>query len=153
VQSQAGGVPLDGQSFAPLLLGRHAPKGRRLFWHFPHYTNQGSQPAGAVRDGDWKLIEHYEDGRCELFNLRKDPAETTDLAARESRRVERMKRQLAEWRTAVGAQVNSSNPAFDPAWHRRLYEDFMPGRFNPATADAATWGRVQAWRKEMDTVP
>jgi arylsulfatase A len=57
-----------------MLEGGELPA-RPLFWDFPHYTNQGGRPGGAVRDGDWKLIELYEDGRVELFNLTKDPGE------------------------------------------------------------------------------
>ncbi len=60
---------LDGVSCAALFRGGAEPAVRAMFWHFPHYTNQGGRPAGAVREGDWKLIEHYEDGRVELFNL------------------------------------------------------------------------------------
>ena len=66
--------PLDGVSLVKLLEGGSLPA-RPLFWHFPHYTNQGGRPGGAVREGDWKLIEHYEDGRVELFNLAKDAGE------------------------------------------------------------------------------
>lgn len=69
---------LDGVSIASLLLGRGQPKPRPFYWHFPHYTNQGRQPAGAVRDGDWKLVEYYENGRTEPFNLATDTSEATD---------------------------------------------------------------------------
>src|SRR5205807_1687409 len=86
---------LVGVCIASLLFGRGQPKPRPFYWHFPHYTNQGSQPAGAIRDGDWKLVEHYEDGRVELFNLAKDISETIDLSSREPRRAARLKRQLA----------------------------------------------------------
>jgi len=143
---------LDGVSIASLLLGRGQPKARRFYWHFPHYTNQGSQPAGAIRDGDWKLIEHYEDGHVELFNLAKDISETTDLSAREPRRVARLKNELAAWRQRLGAQTNTPNPNFDPALHRQLYVDFVPSAFDPLRADAETWARVAAWRKQMDAV-
>src|SRR3984885_3136320 len=62
------GQHLDGQSLVPLLRGEPlAP--RLLFWHYPHYGNQGGSPGGAIRAGDWKLIEWYEDNRRELFNL------------------------------------------------------------------------------------
>src|SRR5690606_34110264 len=74
--------PLDGASMLPLLRGE-PPPARALGWHFPHYTNQGSRPAGAWRDGPWKLLEHYEDGRRELFNLDDDPSETRDLSTAE----------------------------------------------------------------------
>ncbi|HND51543.1 MAG TPA: sulfatase, partial [Pirellulaceae bacterium] len=78
---------LDGQSVLNVLRGQPAAP-RTLFWHFPHYTNQGSRPAGAVRQRDWKLIEHYEDGRRELFDLLRDPGETRDLAAEQPERTE-----------------------------------------------------------------
>ncbi len=143
---------LDGVSIAALLLGRGPPKPRPFYWHFPHYTNQGSQPAGAIRDGDWKLVEYYEDGRAELFNLRSDTSETSDLSGREPRRVARLKRQLAAWRQRVGAQTNAPNPNFDPALHRQLYVDFVPSTFDPLHADAESWARVAEWRKQMDAV-
>ena len=135
-----------------LLTGRGTPKARPFYWHFPHYTNQGSQPAGAIRVGDWKLIEHYEDGRAELFNVAKDVGETTDLSAREPRRVARLKRQLGDWLQRVGAQTNAPNPKFDPALYRELYVDFKPSAFDPLRADGETWARVAAWRKQMDAV-
>ncbi len=119
---------------------------------FPHYTNQGSQPAGAVRDGDWKLVERYEDGGVELFNLAKDIRETNDLSLREPRRVARLKRELAAWRERVRAQTNAPNPNFDPALQRALYLDFAPSRFDPLHADAEMWARLAAWRNQMDAV-
>ena len=67
---------LDGVSLVPLLKGGEIRQ-RTLFWHYPHYGNQGGAPCGFVRDGDWKLIEWYEDGRRELYNLRDDPANNT----------------------------------------------------------------------------
>ncbi|PYJ81633.1 MAG: sulfatase [Verrucomicrobia bacterium] len=154
VEIAGAGTPrsLDGVSIASLLLGRGQPKARRFYWHFPHYTNQGGQPAGAIREGDWKLVEHYEDGRVELFNLAKDISETTDLSARERRRVARLKNDLAAWRQRVGAQTNTPNPKFDPALHRQIYVDFVPSTFDPLRADAATWARAAAWRKQMDAV-
>ncbi len=143
---------LDGESFRGLLTARSSGGSRRFYWHFPHYTNQGSQPAGAVRDGDWKLIEHYEDGRLELFNLAADIGETNNLAASESKRAARMAGLLAGWRRAVGAQTNPVNANFDPAAHRALYVDFDPSRLNPAEADDAGRGRAVAWRKQMNAV-
>ena len=141
---------LDGLSFAPLLAGRSELPRRTLFWHFPHYTNQGSQPGGAVRDGDWKLIEHYEDGRVELFNLARDLSETNNLAAQEPERVSQLRGQLDAWRQSVGAQTNALNPSFDPVLHRALYVDIDVSRYNAATADASLRERVLAWRKKMN---
>ena len=133
-----------------MITGR--PKPRPFYRHFPHYTNQGSQPAGVIRNGDWKLVEQYEDGRTELFKLRNDIGESTDHSGGERRRVARLKRQLAAWRQRVGAQTNAPNPNFDPALHHKLYVDFLPSLFDPLHADAETWARVAEWRKQMDAV-
>ena len=71
---------LDGISLVPILKGKNAPKRDSLFWHYPHYSNQGGFPGGAIRAGDWKLIERYEDGQSRLYNIRHDLGETKDLA-------------------------------------------------------------------------
>jgi arylsulfatase A len=146
-----GGAPVqgDGQSFAAVLRTGKA-KARTLYWHFPHYTNQGSRPGGAVRDGDWKLIEHYDTGRAELYNLRLDVGETNDLAVTERSRAERMQGMLAAWRRAVGAQTNVPNPDFEPALYKTLYEDTDVSRYEPSRADAAMHERVRLWRRAMN---
>ncbi|MCX6909107.1 MAG: sulfatase [Verrucomicrobia bacterium] len=141
---------LDGVSLASLLAGGEAPK-RPFFWHFPHYTNQGSQPEGAVRDGDWKLIEYYE-GRVELFNIANDISEKNNLAASEPDRVNQLRVKLDAWREVTGVQTNTPNPRFDAALHRTLYEDMDVSRYNASTADATEFARVLAWRKQMDAV-
>ncbi len=141
---------LDGVSLYGLLVGHSAAPQRVFCWHSPHYTNQGSQPSGAVREGDWKLIEYYEDERVELFNLAEDIHETTDLAASEPQRVDRMRAHLAKWRKDMEVQTNSPNPAFDADYHRALYEDIDVSQFDPVAADAALWQRVYQWRKQMD---
>lgn len=138
---------LDGVSFAPLLTGRgHAPK-RPLFWHFPHYTNQGSRPCGAMRDGDWLLVEYYDENRTELYEVAVDVAEKTDVARFEPSRVAKMTAALAAWRKSVGAQENRPNPYFDPAEFKKLYIDVDASRFNPITADQAEWEKMWRWRK------
>lgn len=114
VSAAAGATaPVDGIDLRPILEGRPAAP-RDLFWHYPHYGNQGGAPAGAIRRGDWKLIEWYEDGRVELFNLAHDIGETIDLAAAEPARAGELRETLAEWRRAVGARMPSPNPAFNP---------------------------------------
>jgi arylsulfatase A len=141
---------LDGVSLTGLLAGCGDAPRRLLYWHFPHYTNQGSQPAGAVRDGDWKLIEYYEDQHVELFNLAEDVGETNNLAAREPERVSQLRARLAAWRTAMDARTNSPNVNYDAESHRVLYEDVDVSHYNPATADEAARDRLRAWRKQMD---
>jgi hypothetical protein len=104
--------PWDGVSLVSLLKGAGAPARTNVFWHYPHYSNQGGKPGGAVRSGDWKLIEHYESGYLELFNLAEDGAETTNRAGAFPDRANAMAKQLADWRRSVGAQGMTTNAAY-----------------------------------------
>jgi len=144
--------PFDGVSLAGLLVKGEPPPARPLFWHFPHYTNQGSRPWGAVREGPWKLIEHYEDGRLELFDLARDPGEEADLSAKEPARVAELRGKLEAWRRGVGAQGNAANPSFNASLWRRLYRDPDPSRFAPLATAAATNEGHADWRKLMNDV-
>ena len=110
----ASGQRLDGVSLVPILRGQTTPE-RALFWHYPHYGNQGGAPASAIRRGPWKLIQWFEGDRFELFNLTNDLAETTDLAAREPARVTALKAELAAWQREVGAKFPIPNTSYDPA--------------------------------------
>jgi len=141
---------LDGVSFAELLLQGKAPAERPFFWHYPHYTNQGSRPAGAVRMGSWKLIEHYEDGRCELFDLARDVGEAEDLALKEPARVAELRGRLEAWRREVGAQRNEANPAFDGGSWRRIYAELDTSRLKLAGTAAQVAPTLEAWRRLMD---
>jgi arylsulfatase A len=148
---------VDGKSFASLLLAQPTAdpgqaRQRRLFWHFPHYTNQGSRPGGSVREGNWKLIEHYDTEKLELYDLARDAGETNDLARVEPDRARKMQAQLADWRRSVGAQTNALNPNFDPALYKILYEDTDVSSYEPARADAATLRKLLAWRRQMNAV-
>ena len=105
---------VDGVSLAPLLRERKVPERDAIFWHYPHYGNQGGAPGGAIRSGDWKLIEWYETGRLELFNLEDDPGEQHDLAGRHPEKAEELRARLAAWRTATDARMPGENRAFDP---------------------------------------
>jgi len=106
---------VDGESLAPLLRGSGALARDALYWHYPHYHPGGATPYGAVREGDLKLIEFYEDGRVELYNLKEDQAETRDLAAAMPEKAAALCAKLDAWRRRVGAQMPSPNPAYDPA--------------------------------------
>lgn len=110
----APGQVLDGASLLPILRGGSLPE-RALFWHYPHYGNQGGAPAAAIRRGDWKLIEWLEDGRAELFNVRADLAEAHDLAVQEPQRVTQLREELHAWQKEVGAKFPTPNPSYDPA--------------------------------------
>jgi glyoxylase-like metal-dependent hydrolase (beta-lactamase superfamily II) len=94
----------DGVSLVPLLEGGETLPRPAVFWHYPHYSNQGGFPGGAVRVGEWKLVERYEDGRVHLFDLAEDVGETRDLADREPDRVEAMRARLHSWYRTVGAR-------------------------------------------------
>ena len=113
------GLPLtpvqhvDGVSLLPLLKGEGLSRPAPLFWHYPHYGNQGGAPCGAIRDGDWKLIEWYEDGSLELFNLRDDPRERKNLAREGSEKAQSLLAKLVAWRAETHAVMPTSNPDYD----------------------------------------
>jgi arylsulfatase A-like enzyme len=150
----AGAPPatgLDGVSQARLLrTGRPSSASRTLFWHIPHYTNQGSRPAGAVRDGRWKLVEHYDNDDAELFDLQTDIGESRDRSKDDPSRTTTLRQRLREWRSSVAAQENTPNPAVDMARYRQLYVEFDPTRFDPLRADAQAWATIAAWRARMN---
>jgi arylsulfatase A len=103
---------LDGESLAGLLTEGRPLAPRPLFWHYPHYSNQLSKPAGAIRDGDWKLVEFFETGRLELFNLARDPSESNNLAEKEPAKLRELASKLTSWRVSVGARMPSPNPDY-----------------------------------------
>ncbi len=106
------GQDLDGKSLVPLLKGRKHLGRDAIYWHYPMYHH--GTPAGAIRMGDWKLIEFFDDNHLELYNLAEDIGETTNLAERHPRRAKRMQRKLAQWRVSVNAAMPTPNPDFDP---------------------------------------
>jgi arylsulfatase A len=142
--------PLDGASIVKLLRGEMIAD-RKLYWHFPNYTNQGGRPAGAIRSGDWKLIEHFEDDRVELFNLAADASEAKDLSSAEPDRAMKLRAELAAWRKRVGARMPTPNPDFDAEQHKRLYVDLDSSQLVPESTAAATAPKWQAWRKAMNS--
>jgi arylsulfatase A len=101
---------VDGVDFTPVLRDPKAKLPREaLFFHYPHYY-QTTTPVSAVRKGDWKLLEYFEDGRVELFNLKKDLAEKTDLASARPEIAKRLAAELRAWRKEVGALMPEPNP-------------------------------------------
>jgi arylsulfatase A-like enzyme len=97
---------VDGESFVSVLKGGGEEDFDRepLYWHYPHYSNQGGPPAGAIRVGPWKLVERYEQGNVELYNVRQDLEEQNDLAEEYPDRVKRMRQQLHDWYQEVDAK-------------------------------------------------
>lgn len=103
----------DGVSLVPLLRGQTIPE-RSLFWHYPHYGNQGGEPSSIIRRGDWKLIHYWEDGRDELYELHADPAEQNDVAAEQGALVRELRDALDAWLAETGALIPAPDPRFDP---------------------------------------
>ena len=103
---------IDGVSLVPLLRGKSIAQ-RPLFWHYPHYGNQGGEPSSIILEANWKLIRYHEDDRYELYDLAADPGEQKDLAASEPARVERMRSTLAAWLKEADAKFPQPDPEFD----------------------------------------
>ena len=95
---------LDGQSLIPLMSGEERLSRENLFWHYPHYSNQGGFPAAALRNRDWKLIERFEDGQVHLYHLKDDPGERKDRSKDFPDRVMRMRENLHRWYREVDAK-------------------------------------------------
>ena len=95
---------VDGESLVPLLEGSGDLTRDALYWHYPHYSNQGGFPGGAIRVGSWKLIERYEDGAVQLHNLELDAGETQDLSGDRADLVDDLRARLHTWYQEVGAK-------------------------------------------------
>jgi arylsulfatase A-like enzyme len=110
---------LDGESLLPLLRGQAEFSRTRLYWHFPCYVGKAT-PSSAMREGDFKLIEFFEEGgRRELYDLRNDPYEERDLSATMPDKLKSMYRSLQAWQKETGAAVpRAANPAYQPGAER-----------------------------------
>jgi arylsulfatase A len=103
----------DGVSLVPILQNKTIA-GRNLYWHFPHYSPQRGMPGAAIRKGNYKLIEWYEDGKLELFDLSKDEGEQNNIAAAKGAIVMVMKVDLDLWRKNMNAKMPTLNPNYNP---------------------------------------
>jgi arylsulfatase A-like enzyme len=154
---ELAGLPLqpeqhvDGISLLPLLRGGQIAE-RDLFWHYPHYGNQGGEPSSIIRSGSWKLIHYWEDGRDELYNLLEDIGEQVDLAARYPERRTALREKLNAWLDSVQANLPTLNIRYDvplaerqdknmrTATLQRLekrHADYLRADWQP---DASWWG-------------
>lgn len=109
----------DGKSLVQLLKKQEKKQkeisDRAIYWHFPHYSNHGMQsPGGAVRYGDYKLLEYFENNTVQLFNLSVDPEEQNDLSRQQPEKADELKAMLHQWRKAIGAQMMGPNPSYVP---------------------------------------
>src|SRR6185503_7320700 len=113
-----GSTGMDGVSLLPLLRQVGKLNRDELFWHYPHYQHYqlgGTTPYGAIRKGDFKLIEFFDNMRVELYDLSKDIGEQHNLAVEMPKRVEELRNRLHAWRKEVGAQMPTRNSAYDPS--------------------------------------
>ena len=111
--------PLDGISLVPALQGKSLPARENLFWHFPCYVGRG-RPSSALRSGDWKLIENFEDQSLELYNLKTDPGEGRNLARDNPAQTRALAQVLHDWQERVKApRPSEPNPQYDPAQARQ----------------------------------
>ncbi len=104
---------VDGVDLLPLLRGESMVRGP-IYWHYPHYSNQGGTPASSVREGAWKLIEFFEDGKLELFNLRDDIGEEHDRSRDEPQRAKDLHRKLKNWQQEIEAMIPKVNRNYMP---------------------------------------
>lgn len=105
-------LKVDGKSLVPLLQNQSPEdlEDRALFWHYPHYGNQGGDPAAIIRKGDWKLIHYFEDGKNEMYHLGNDPGETTDLYKKNMALGTTLKSELEQWLSSTNAKIPQMDP-------------------------------------------
>mgnify|MGYP001145806118 CR=1 FL=1 len=136
---------VDGVSLVPLLKGESLDT-RPLFWHYPHYGNQGGDPVSIIRKDAYKLIHYWEDGHDELYNLSTDPGETNDLSAEKSEIAQNLRNELDTYLFSVNARTPEVYEKYDDAKAKAKYGerktkmkqrlekqrmDFLSKDFNP----------------------
>lgn len=109
----------DGLDISALLSGGPAPAREAFYWHYPHYHGSTWAPGGALREGDWKLIEFFDEGTAELYNLKADLSETRNLAKDEPDRLKAMQAKLATWRQETGASMPVPGETPEPAKRKK----------------------------------
>jgi arylsulfatase A-like enzyme len=115
---EMAGLPLqpllhqDGQSLVPLLTGEGYPADRAIYWHYPHYSNQGGEPGSVIRKGKYKLIELLEEDKLELYDIEADPGEMKDLSGEMPEKLAELKSLLDTWRNEMQAKMPDPNPAY-----------------------------------------
>jgi arylsulfatase A-like enzyme len=121
------GIPLipdqhrDGVSLKPLLEGNSLPD-RPLFWHYPHYGNQGGEPASMIREGEWKFIHYWEDGHNELYNLTSDPMEQNNVLAQHTEQGKILETKLNDFLESVNANMPEEDVEFDPELAKEMHQ-------------------------------
>ena len=148
---------VEGVSLAPVLRATGPIADRPLFFHYPHYGNQGGEPSSIIIDGRDKLILYHEDNRAELYDIRADVGEQTDLATDRPDRAAELRARLETWLGSVNATMPTPDPTFDAhqratRWHRlsgpfterleRQHAGFLADDFVP---NKDWWGSAPNW--------
>jgi len=105
-------VEVDGKSLVPLLKGETFGE-RPIFWHYPHYGNQGGDPSAIVRMGNWKLIKYFEDGKNELYNLKNDIGEKMNIVNQHPKIASKLNKTLEEWLISTNAKIPEVDPIYN----------------------------------------
>jgi arylsulfatase A-like enzyme len=143
---------MDGVSLLPALKGEGLPA-RPLFWHYPHYSNQGGDPSSIIRKGDWKLIHYHENRQAELYNLVRDPGEQSDLSAIYPELTESLMAELSAWLKATGAVFPMPNPNYDAVQAARQRAKILLNEMPSLEKEAAAylepdWQPAKGWWEE-----
>ena len=128
----------DGVSLLPVIQGESIPD-RPLIWHYPHYGNQGGEPSSIIRQGDWKLIHYYQDGREELYNLANDLEEKENIANQHPDQVKELSGQLFAYLKEVGARFPERDSLYDAEKEQAYLERIRTQR----------WPNLEAQRKKF----
>lgn len=138
---------LDGVSLLPLIEGEKIEE-RPLFWHFPHYANQGGEPSSIIRDGDWKLISYHEDGRNELYNLAKDISEIETFNDQYPEKVIELRKKLDDWLIDVNAKMPETNTYYIAEKEKRYLRNCL--RIMEAQEQARREHLTKGWKPNAD---
>lgn len=114
-------VSIEGVSLAPAMGGKKIAD-RALYWHYPHYGNQGGDPSSIIMEGDLKLIYYWEDKHVELYNLATDPSEQTNLASVHHHSVNELSAKLMKWLTETDANTPIMDPEYDEVLHQAVLD-------------------------------
>ncbi len=112
----------DGVSMVPLLKGKQSIDQPDLYWHYPHYHGGGESPVSAMREGNWKLIQFYNDNHVELYNLRADKEEWHDVASVFPQKTAELRHKLNQWKRKTHAKIPEVNPFYNPDYRNILKE-------------------------------
>lgn len=121
---------VDGISLKPLIENTAQPSERSLYWHYPHYGNQGGDPSSMIRKGDWKLIHYYEDGSNELYNLKDDAFEQNNLVEDYPDLSSTLYSNLKNWLVSVNAKHPEKDLQFNEE-KRKIYETKIENKLLP----------------------